>query len=151
LQEHRAHYTEAIDKLYFLNRAVLESPNDPAVWTARGDLHFSKDLGSRGKPVRGMADYDRAISIDPQFIEAWRGKGYALFAQGKYREAIEALTTAIAYGNNSAGSYLRRGICFRRTNETGKAKDDFVYVADNHMYDEKSRSFAALMIEGIIG
>jgi tetratricopeptide (TPR) repeat protein len=140
---------EIFEKLSILNKAVIQFPKDPAVWTARGDLHFSGDLGTRGKPARGMADYEEAIAINPAYTEAWRGKGYALFAQRKYEAAVEALTVAIDNGGRSSGLFIRRGLCHKRIEEIDKARADFLHVLSNCDYGMEAKSFARLILAEI--
>lgn len=123
---------DALEELAHLNKAVVEHSGDPAVWTARGDLHTSPRLGERGKLSRGMNDYEIALAIDPTYSAAWRGKGNALFSQGKYDEAAEALTKALANGDNSVGVYLRRAMCYKRTGKIELAKDDFNCIIKKH-------------------
>ena len=44
-----------------------------------------------GEPQSAIASFDRAVAADPKFTRAWLSKGFVLFAQGRYQEAIEPL------------------------------------------------------------
>ena len=42
-----------------------------------------------------MESYDRAIKMDPNNAYAWYNRGNALYASGKYNEAMESYDRAI--------------------------------------------------------
>ena len=53
-------------------------------------------LKDQGKLDEAIEFYNKAISIKPDFAEAYYNMGNALKAQGKLEEAIEAFNKAIS-------------------------------------------------------
>ncbi|NMB80132.1 MAG: tetratricopeptide repeat protein [Methanomicrobiales archaeon] len=41
-----------------------------------------------GKYSEAVASFDQAITLDPSYIEAWNGRGLALYNRGMYNEAV---------------------------------------------------------------
>jgi len=72
-----------------------------------------------------IADFDRAIAIDPKNANAYtqRGSLYQLF--GELDRAIADLTTAVALNPNNAEAYLNRGFAFEKKDEPDRAIADF--------------------------
>jgi tetratricopeptide (TPR) repeat protein len=52
-------------------------------------------LCGQGKYDEAISAYDKAIEINPQYVDAWNNKGLALDGQGKYDESIQAYGKAI--------------------------------------------------------
>ena len=48
------------------------------------------------EPVRGLADAERALEIDPQFVKAWARKGTCHQLQKGYHKAMEAYEKGLA-------------------------------------------------------
>jgi tetratricopeptide (TPR) repeat protein len=71
-------------------KAVEESPGDPALHYALGDL-----LRTAGKPETAIASYRRAIELKPDYALAHNHLGIALAATGRNEEAIRSYRRAI--------------------------------------------------------
>ena len=48
-------------------------------------------MGDHG---RAIADFNRALALDPQYAEAYNCRGYAHLCLGEYRRAVEDLERA---------------------------------------------------------
>ena len=60
--------------------------------------------------MRGaIADYDKALGIDPYFAPAYNGRGLAKRPLGRYEEAIADYTHALGIDPNYARAYCNRG------------------------------------------
>ena len=62
----------------------------------QAEAHASRSfaLSMNGKYDEAEAEFKAAIKLDPQLYEAYYFGGRAYFAQGKYREAVDAFTQA---------------------------------------------------------
>lgn len=67
-----------------------------------------------------MADYSKAIELDPKFTDAYNGKGMNMFkfignvlkAMKRYDEALEDYSKAIAIDPKFVNAYNGKGILF---------------------------------------
>ena len=71
----------------------------------RGICHAALD-----DDTSALADFDRALTLDPQFPEAWYHKGLILLKQKKKAESLEAFNKAAALFERYAqkGNYVER-------------------------------------------
>jgi tetratricopeptide (TPR) repeat protein len=66
------------------------TPLWPILSTYRGEANFNIR-----KYEEALADFDRAIELDPAGAAAFYGRGLVLERQGHYQEAAAALTAAL--------------------------------------------------------
>ncbi len=74
------------------------------------------DYGEKGQYDQAIADYDKAIEIDPKFGKAYNNRGYAYGKKGDYDQAIANYNKAIemdpeygkAYGNRAIAYYFKK-------------------------------------------
>src|SRR5215469_10425462 len=76
-----------------------------------------RELNERGLQTFKAANYtkaleyfDKALSMDPYYVDAWNNKGLALGKLGRYDEAIKAFDEAIALDKEFATAYSNKGI-----------------------------------------
>lgn len=72
-----------------------------------------------------IADYDRALRIQPKLIEAWMGRGIARNAKGDHGGAVLDYNHAISIDSNRAEAYVNRGIALVMEKEFAGADNDF--------------------------
>ena len=48
------------------------------------------------EPVRGLADAEKAIELDPNFVKAWARKGTCHQLQKEYHKSMEAFEKGLA-------------------------------------------------------
>lgn len=77
-----------------------------------------------GDSDRAVADFDKAIALDPALESAHRGKGIAHHRKGQYREAIAAFGRAIAAKPDYAGAFVDRGLAHAALGEGQRALAD---------------------------
>src|SRR6266568_3505091 len=70
------------------------------------------DLFGKNDLVGAIAEYDRAISIDPKFAEAYFNRGKARRAGGDFDGALADFDRAINLDPNDAEAYFKRGRAF---------------------------------------
>ena len=60
--------------------------------------------------TKSLADYDRAIQLNPNNAIAYYNRGLAKYALGKNQEAIADYDLAIKLDSNHAIAYVNRGL-----------------------------------------
>jgi Flp pilus assembly protein TadD len=83
-----------------LTKAVEGAPKDSSAWVAHGvgNYYLPSQLGGGTQPA--IADFRKAIELDPKNAEAFLWLGVALRKDNKDAEAREALTKALALDPN---------------------------------------------------
>jgi len=73
---------------------------------------------------KAIADFDRAIALDPYFSDAFLNRGNAFEKKGKFDEAIENFDKAAAL-NPSYEAYFNRGITFEKMGRLDESIADY--------------------------
>ena len=63
-----------------------------------------------GRYEEAIDSYDQALSIKPDFQEAWNNRGNELSKLGRYEEAINSYDRALQIDSNEYGIWNNRGI-----------------------------------------
>jgi len=82
-------------------------------------------LYQNGNYSGAIAEYNRSISLNTRFAEAYTGRGSAYRRLGNYTRAIEDYTRALEYGSVRPEVYNYRGFVYAERDETAKAIADF--------------------------
>ena len=98
-----------------------------------GDRYFSAQvLFKRGALFQGrrqfpeaMADYDRALAIDPGMVAVLENRGNVLDMLGRTGEALSAYTYGLSLEPGNAQLYYNRGLVYQRTGDDPKAIFDY--------------------------
>ena len=77
------------------------------------------------KPEKALADFSRAIEIDPQRADGYLGRANALNTLGRYEEALPDYDKAIALDPQLANAYVNRAIAYSHLKEYEKAIADY--------------------------
>ena len=86
-----------------------QEPTTAGAYVQRGNSRQSKDVAG------AIADYTKAIELDPRSADAYFHRGLLLFDKEAYDAAIADLSTVITLDPKHANAYLWRGIA--RMNE----------------------------------
>ena len=97
----------------WLEKAVRSNPQNYRAWYEIALMESD--------PAAALGDYEKAISIQPNFGPGQRDLGLALFRANNYGEAAHHLEKAIALGLNDAHMRNFLGICYSRTNRVQKS------------------------------
>jgi tetratricopeptide (TPR) repeat protein len=106
--------------LRFVDEAIRLVPDDATAYYYRGLTYFNNDYD------RAIADYSRAIQLNPNFFEAYNDRGN-VYMNGKkdYDHAIVDYSSAIRLNPNLAISYNNRGIAYRIKGDYDRAIADY--------------------------
>jgi len=98
----------------------ISKTNLATAYTGRGIAYESK-----GEVERAIADYNKAIALDPKFAKAYTNRGVAYRKKGESDRAIADFTKAIALNPKSAAAYYNRGYTYANKGEYDRAIADF--------------------------
>src|SRR5262249_47445153 len=72
-----------------------------------------------------VADFSRAIDLEPKLVCAWFGRGVAYATLGRYGEAVDDYARVIELDTKHVNAWHGRGLAYRRLGQYGKAIDDY--------------------------
>jgi len=99
---------------------VSHYPDQSTPYKARGDAR--KNLGN---VAGGIADYNKAIELDPQFVEAYCNRGDAKQLQSNFNGAILDYNRALEIDSMYVNAYHNRGIAKLNAGMLSEAEEDF--------------------------
>ncbi len=121
-----------LTQLVKLTQSAQQSPNQPSVWIARGKHLLT---ASEFKPA--LADFERALKVSPENVEAQCGCAATLLAMGQVDDAIARCNAALSKGSSAVAASIRGDAYFRKGNldyaiedyATAKRRDSQVAAA----------------------
>lgn len=114
----------------YLNNAVRLKENSTEALYARGKLY--QDLGYYKQAVE---DYDRIITINPDYAAAYFNVGWINFRVEKFEPAIEYFNKAVIADETYADAYYMRGLSYQAIGNNTEAKRNYeacLKVDPNH-------------------
>jgi len=88
--------------------------------------HFGNLHGDRQEYRAAVANYGRAIRLDPSYAEAYYSRGVLHWREfGDYERAIEDLTTVLELAPSRAEAYFNRALACKMNQEVDQAIADF--------------------------
>ncbi|MET9700262.1 tetratricopeptide repeat protein [Streptomyces sp. NPDC006529] len=102
-----------------LGAPALAAPSRVLAHTLRG-----RDHRNSGQDTRALADYGRALALDPGALRAYFGRGATHVRAGRYAEALDDLTLFTQREPGAAHGWLERGKCLHYLGRTEEALAD---------------------------
>src|SRR5437016_5567595 len=96
------------------------APSSPGDYVNRGTAQYAK-----GDFDGAIADYDKAIALDRNYVVAYINRGNARDDKGDHDGAIADYDKAIALNPNEATAYYNRGIARRAKGDLDGAIADY--------------------------
>lgn len=93
------------------------------IYGKRGMAYFS-----RSEYQRAIADFDRALALDPAYASAYLLRGIAFSSLNEYQNAIENFDRALAPDSRNTFAYAHRAIAYRKLKNYEQAIADFDYA-----------------------
>lgn len=83
----------------------------PAFGQTTAEERFNEGVAlmNQNKYDAALQAFDKAIEINPQYVEAWAGRGWALYGSGKYYETLQAYDQAIELNPYYADAWAGTG------------------------------------------
>ena len=110
------------------------------------DSYFNRALtyGKKGQYDQAIADYNKAIEINPGYAMAYynRGRAYAI-GTGQYDQAIADYNKAIEINPMFISAYKNRGLVMMKLGNTKMACSDWKQtceLGDCHAYETAKRN-----------
>jgi len=98
-------------------------------------------LVGEGDYVAAMADFQRAIALDPSSVEAHFALGYVLSQEGRWLEAADAFETVLALDPSAEAAHWNLGLIYARQGRLEDAVEELRrYVALGPGADEVARA-----------
>ena len=128
-------FEKALDDL---QKAIELDPNNYIAYNNRGYVYLmyvqdtewswstGKDIGYNPSELlyKALADFNKAIELDPNYSSAYNNRGVVYHRQGKYRLAIKDFTKAIELNPNYAVVYENRSQTYWKLGDKQKSKAD---------------------------
>ncbi len=94
---------------------------------ARSIEHYNRGVreSQAGNKRAAIAQYDRAIALDPRFVDAYINRGNARATLGRERAALADYDRAIALAPQDAYAYYNRGCAKYKFDRQAEAMVDF--------------------------
>jgi len=107
--------------------------------TVRTHLDHGRACLDKGKYDDAIADYDKAIALDPNVALAYTNRGSAYYRKGEYERAIADHSKAIAIDPNHANAYYNRGVAYEQKGDKDQAIADFRKVLEINPSDQDAK------------
>ncbi len=108
-----------VEARQWLEKALKFNPQNYRAWYQLGAIDAKTDKAA------AIADYEKAVSIQPNFGILRRDLGVLHVEQKNYAEAAKHLAKAAELGVNDAPLYNFLGISYSRTNQLQKAVESY--------------------------
>ncbi|MXV84040.1 tetratricopeptide repeat protein [Candidatus Poribacteria bacterium] len=104
----------------YANNTPSSKQDSAATYNNSGIIHAEK-----GKYGFAIEDFNKAIELDANHVEAYCNRGTAYYLQNEFEIAIENYNKAAALNPRHAGTYNNRGAAYANNGEHAKAIKDF--------------------------
>jgi tetratricopeptide (TPR) repeat protein/S1-C subfamily serine protease len=106
------------------NQAIKRNPRS-SFYNNRGLLYYEE-----GKPDLAVADYNKAIALNPNLAQAYNNRGLLYYEEGKPELALADWNKAIDLNPNFAGAYNNRGLLYYEEGSSDLALADWNKAID---------------------
>src|SRR5215510_7518227 len=107
--------------VFFLPQGFAKDPPSPS---AASYLHRGSEYYAKGELDRAIADYNIALTFDPNYARAYHSRGLAHRSKGEVDSAIEDYTRAIERDPALAEAYDNRGLALQAKRDWERAIQD---------------------------
>ncbi|MGF1496307.1 MAG: tetratricopeptide repeat protein [Elainellaceae cyanobacterium] len=109
----------------YWTQLLEEFPNTAALWSNRGNARVSQN-----KLEAAIADYNRAIDLDPAAPDPYLNRGTALEGLERWDEAIADYNRVLELDSNDPAAYNNRGNAKAGQQDWSAAVEDYRHAAD---------------------
>lgn len=105
--------------------SIIEDKSESALSRASAYYHRGSIFAQQGDHDRAVADYSRAIKLNPKDADAYVFRGLAFGRKGDHCRAIDDFGEAIRLNPRDTKAYYNRGVAYRRKGDPDRAIDDY--------------------------
>ncbi|KKL71137.1 hypothetical protein LCGC14_2097910, partial [marine sediment metagenome] len=89
--------------------------------------HFNQGVANyeAGNLEQALADYTKALELDPDFVLAYHNRGLAYANLGDLEQAIADYTKALELDQTLVRAYINRGAAYQKSGDLEQAIRDF--------------------------
>lgn len=131
--ETRQQYDDA--QVKFAEASRLD-PELPLPHVNMGKVWYAKDKLSKDNKLKAIAEFEKAMGIDPSFADPYNEWGNILLDEGNYNGAIALYRKAIAANSNYAISYGNWGFALQKLGKFEEAIDKYKLALDKDPFLE---------------
>lgn len=95
----------------------LPTPNAEIVFTAVDHFNIGLALKENGQIAEAIAEFGRALLLDPDYTLAYNQRGTSHSRLGQYEEALNDFDAAIRLDPEFAEAYNNRGVAYFNINQ----------------------------------
>jgi tetratricopeptide (TPR) repeat protein len=88
-----------------------------------------------------LAEYSKAIVIDPNHADAYNNRGNVYLNQKKWNLAVDDYTRSIAINPNLGEAYNNRGLAYLKLGDFNKARENFQRAAQLHLAEGNTSAY----------
>jgi tetratricopeptide (TPR) repeat protein len=132
------------DQIAAVTREIAAHPRDARLYVRRGELHRF-----HGETRAALADFDRALSLDPPSADAQLGRARALLAANRATDARHALAQFVQARPDDAEGHRTFARCLARLGRPRDAAAEYSRAIallprpSPDVYVERARAFAS--------
>jgi len=124
----------------FWSNVIKVSKNNASVYNARGKVNRDK-----GNYEQALADYDKAIELDPAFYKAYHNRAKIYFDQQRFDEAIENYSVVLEFNPRFYEAVSNLGIIY-----ASQQKNDLALEMLNRAMDIKPDHLNTIRSRGML-
>ncbi len=109
-----------LNDLYFYLYLSDDNSATAGIYNNRGKAYTDK-----GDFDRAIADFNQALGINPNYVEAYSNRGGAYQKKGDFDQAMADYNQALMISSNSAEAYYNRGSAYYEKGNLDQAMADF--------------------------
>ena len=121
------------DSMSLWTNVLKQFPNTGMALNNRGNVYGKE----RGELDLALADFNKSIAFEPDFVNAYANRGVVYGIKGKYDLAIKDFTKALELKPNYYEALLNRGITYSQIGQFDKAIIDFTRMLQTKKEDPK--------------
>ena len=109
------------------NRSFVHGKKASRLKQGSAEMHNAQGVthAKTGQYDLAIADFNRALELDPDYAEAYSNRGLTYDSKGEYERAIKDYNTAIELSPHFAEAYNNRGMAYAENGEHDQALQDF--------------------------
>ena len=118
-------WDEVISTLTEVIRLATNIEEKAIAYRTRGIAYYNSE-----EYDRAIADYDKALKLDPAFASAYDSRGVTYSIKGEYDRALADSNKALELDPAFASAYINRGLIYNKQHKYNEAVADFLLAGE---------------------